>query len=234
MKAYVIDLVNPEEAHQPALVGPLARVLYDRAEAQAECERVNGEQSRAFYAVTEVEVDPDAVQSYVAARAAVEAAEDRASEVAHAAFLAGCHALFEAHADLHSFGWRQYTLWSRCASFTSEEVDCDEPDVNGVEGHLVDGRPCGVGEDGELVRKGEASPQAKLQHEVAAFLGTFHEDDLLDLFGVDALVTVHRDGRVEAEEYYDDSVDNCGCDDLYGDDEDEDSDDEDDGFDEED
>jgi hypothetical protein len=229
VKAYVVEVPCPDEPRQLPVEGPLVKVHCDQAAARSECEQLNSEESGPRYEVTEVEVAPDAVQSYAAARAAVEAAECRTAEATFAAFLAGCRALFEAHPDLQSFGWRQYTSWSRCGMFADDHVDCDAPDINGVEGQLVDGWFWWDSESGHWTGQGEPSPQAKLQRAVAVFLLTFHEDDLMDLFEVDAFITVRRDGSIETEDYDDGSLERSAlCDDVDEDeeDDDEDSDDE--------
>jgi hypothetical protein len=236
LKTYIVNVPNPDHTCHPHFGGHVVKMFSAQEEAHAECKRLNVEERRemknARYQVTEVEAHPDAVQSYAAARAEVEAAENRAFEASLAAFSAGSRALFEANPKLVSFAWRQYRSTSCTGAFSSENVDCYTPDINGVGGWDVDGRSGWHWKTGEWTGDGEPSEMAKSQRAVALFLESFHEDHLMDLFGIDALVTVHRDGRVETEEYCDDSYDCAG---LYyggGYQDDEDEDEEDDGEDE--
>src|SRR5438105_2799471 len=75
----------------------------------------------------------EAVEPYKSARAQVEAAEERALEAARVAFAVGYRALFEAHPDLQSFGWKQYVSFSDCGEFSIDIVYRDVPDINGID-----------------------------------------------------------------------------------------------------
>ena len=215
MKTYIVNVPNPDHTCHPHFGGHRVKMLSEQDAAQAGCKRLNvkedREEAKARYQVTEVEAPSGAVQSYAAARAEAEAAEDRAFEASLAAFSAGSCALFEANPNLVSFGWRQFTSTSCTGNLSRDAVDCATPDINGVYGWTVDGWSGWDLETGEWTRDTAPSEMAKMQHAVALFLESFHEDHLMDLFGIDAFVTVHRDGRVETEEYYDDSYDCAGC-----------------------
>jgi len=155
--------------------------------------------------VRELEVASDAVAAYTSACA--EAAGQRAFQASQAAFLAGVRTLFETHKELDSFGWRQYTSYCSCGSVFSDGVDCSAPDINGIEGHHVEGWDGWDDESGKWTLDNEPSPAVKLQHAVAGFLNTLRDDDLLDLLGFNTRVTIHRDGRVETEYCDDESSD---------------------------
>src|SRR5262249_34256044 len=140
-------------------------------QAQQECEKHYVEEESQRRTVAQARHEEGAawagvIESYTSARAQVVAAEDRALETARKVFPAGCRALFEAHLELQSFGWKQFTKDSDCGEFSSDYVDCDVPDINGTEGYSVDGRYGWGFESGNWRGKGEPSLEAKLQRAV--------------------------------------------------------------------
>jgi hypothetical protein len=189
MKAFVVNLLSQNTSVQPEAHTPSVKVFHNQATAQAECGRLNREESGMRYQVSEVEFVLSGFLSYAASCAEAEAADNRAFEASIAAFLTGAQILFEAHPDLDSFGWKQYTPWSVCDTCSNNLVICDAPDINEIDGF-------------EIVVRSDDEPswEAEVQHEVAVFLKHFREDHLLRCFGLNRSITCYRDGTFETEE----------------------------------
>jgi hypothetical protein len=190
MKVYIIQ----EDGER------VVKALPKRGSAQAECGRLNAQppphEPQGRYEVTEVEVEP-----YASARDQFLAAKARAREATRAVFLAGCHDLFDAHPKLRSFGWKQYTPFYKITGMGWNpgklSASRGDPDINGLQGSW-----CPWDDDlDDWEEEGAPSLGAQLGRQVARFLNTFSEDDLLVLFGDCVWITVHRSGRVETEPY---------------------------------
>jgi hypothetical protein len=188
MKVYVIQ--EPGES--------LVRVLPRRDCAQAECDSLNAE-GDSRYEVSEVEVE-----SYASALVRAEAAIAKVAEATLAAFLAGCRELFEAHPGLQSFGWQQYTDYNFEEGLSSFHVVSYWPDINGIDGLEVHLGWVSDPQSGKWDGSREPSSEGKLQDPVKKFLDSFHEDDMEAMFGDYVRVTVHRDGTIDTEHYYED------------------------------
>jgi hypothetical protein len=195
-----VFIINEGQQKPAASVEAPVRAYRHRDNAQAECDRLNA-QGESRYRVAEVQVAEEEVESYDALRARVAAAKERARELTHEAFLAGCRALFEAHEGLESFSWEQYTPYYCDGEPCEFSVWYDCPVINGLPEDEVDD---GTDYDAEhnawaLVR--EPYPEAKFQCAVKEFLQTFPDDDLMALFGDHASITVLRDGTIEVEDW---------------------------------
>ena len=195
MKVYVIDQAKSEFGTW----AEEARSFGQAAIAQTEFDRLNREQPGRFV-MDEVDSD-EAAGVYELASSRAAAARREAVAAGRRAFLAGSLALFDAHPDLHSFSWNQY-IALECSDPGYFFASTNDPDINGSDGSdLDDGREYD-GDRREWVQVRDPSPEARLQTVVAQFLRAFDWDDLEGMFGEGYTVTVHREGRVEFEEYY--------------------------------
>jgi hypothetical protein len=220
MKFYIINEIDAQYHQLGGNLRTLAGAFLSRENAQAECDRLNSETSDEWdghYEVAEVEVE-----SYVAAREQAKVAKERALEATRAAFVAGCHELFETYPDLQSFGWKQYVRYFSKEGISDFSVHSDEPAINGIGGYEVDDGLSYDAVTGKTVQVREPSVESELQDSVAAFLKTFHDDDMHALFGEDVIVTVRREGTIETEDcpgrcYWDDEDDYDDTDEDYED-----------------
>ena len=180
------------------------KVFRDPRAAKEEHERLNAESKQhggdIHYKVRMVEVEPvsSVLNEFFHAKAT-------ANEAFRIAFAAGCAALFDAHPELQSFGWWQYTAVIEDSQGVEHSgrfiVDYDVPDVNGIQGPEV----------GDDDNEGELSMEATLQCEVSEFLSIFADDasDMRAHFGDDVHVTVYRNQFIQTDSYPRDQSDIC-------------------------
>lgn len=88
--------------------------------------------------------------------------------------------VFKKFPDLKSFAWTQYTPYFNDGDVCVFEVYRHYPYLNGSDDQEYD------------------SAEAD---EISKLLGAFEEDDLKAAFGDHVKVTIHRDGKVETEDY---------------------------------
>lgn len=123
------------------------------------------------------------MEAYRAAKVKVEQFRLAMREQMKAAFSDACKTLFEKHTKLESFGWCQYTPYFNDGDACEFGAHTDEPDVNGESYYRV--------EDEALVAAAE---------EIRAMLCEFNDEDLQEMFGDHAKITVTREGT-EVTEY---------------------------------
>lgn len=103
---------------------------------------------------------------------------------------------------IESIGWRQYTPYFNDGDECVFGVNNDYLEVNGVDEDNADFLNEKIWKDGKY----ENNPDID-QHEVAIFekiqsvLKSVPDDFYKDLFGDHVRVTIHKDGRIETEEY---------------------------------
>lgn len=170
----------------------LDKVKYEKAKEYHNYRNEDARPIKKFYEVVEVEVADEDVVGYEGARKKVEEAKKAAQEASRVAFKAGSAELFEAHPDLESFGWRQYTPYFNDGDECVFGVRSDFPDLNGMDENGGDE------EDYEAYYKLEK----KFGKSVSEFLSQFSDDDMKFLFGDHVRVTVFRDGKIEVEDYH--------------------------------
>ncbi len=122
--------------------------------------------------------------NYTEMKQQMEALREQMKVAAKAFFSDASKSLFEAHPELESFGWTQYTPYFNDGQPCVFSVHNDEPDVNGEDGYDID-------EDNALV---------PAQKEVVKFLQTFTDDDMETMFGDHCRVLVTRTG-IDVDEY---------------------------------
>lgn len=110
-------------------------------------------------------------------------ATDSVSKATRKAILAKCKALFDNNPTLESFGW-----WQGTSPDNHFIVVCKAPDVNGLDGHVIE-------------KSAECSSELKqLQRRISKFLQLFAHAAMTTAFGNDAAIVVCRDGTVHREE----------------------------------
>jgi hypothetical protein len=133
------------------------------------------------------------VEDYASARACAETRMESGLQAARATFLAGCRPLFEAHPGLESFGWKQYISDDPAFGPIPYSYGLGAgclPDINGIDGHELDSGP--------------AREEVELQRSVQEFVATFNYFDGMAMLGDGVRVTVHRDGTIDTDDYYED------------------------------
>lgn len=169
----------------------LDKAKYEKAKEYHDYRNENDRPIKKFYEVVEVEVADEDVVGYESARKKVEEAKKAAQEAARVAFKAGAAELFEAHPDLESFGWHQYTPYFNDGDECVFRVCNDYPDLNGLDENGGDE------EDYEAY----SELRKKFGKSVSEFLSQFDDDAFESMFGDHVRVTVFRDGKVEVEDY---------------------------------
>lgn len=140
------------------------------------------------------------LDSFKAAKDAMKKVREEASAIAKQAFKEGSKALFEQHPKLLAFGWRQYTPY----------FNDSDPCVFGVNEPAVlmeDDEECDIEDNYWLYIRNrfygekKESEAGKAQKAVHQFINIFPEEILKSTFGDHMKIVVHRDGRLEEEEY---------------------------------
>lgn len=130
----------------------------------------------------------------VESKAAMDKAFQDAKAVAKTAMSEACAEVFTANPDLVAFRWAQYTPYfndgDEC-TFGTHDVYYRFTDTPEEAGDYGDGY-VGLWSD---------KSREPLRKRVEEIMSTVGEDLLKDLFEDHSQVTVHRDGRIEREEY---------------------------------
>ena len=118
--------------------------------------------------------------------------------------------LFDKSEKIESFGWVQYTPYFNDGDTCEFRVRCDDPYVNGEyidECDWYDWRIKYYLKGDEkyanlLTENPELDIESyKVVEEFISVINSIPEDFLKDLFGDHAQITIHKDGRVEVDEY---------------------------------
>lgn len=118
--------------------------------------------------------------------------------------------LFDKSEKIESFGWNQYTPYFNDGDTCEFNVNWDYPDINGEYIDECDWYDWRI----KYYLKGEEkyanlltdNPELdietyKVVEEFKSVIGSIPQEFLKDLFGDHAKVTIHKDGRVEVDEY---------------------------------
>lgn len=131
------------------------------------------------------------------AKARIEQARKEAKSLVQTVFTDASTELFNAHPELDSFGWRQYTPYFNDGDTCEFSARTDEPAINGIDGgDIAEGWT--YKDEVYPARNPELIP---LQKAVEDFLGLFDDDDFLDLAGDHVEVTVSREGGLTTDDY---------------------------------
>lgn len=140
------------------------------------------------------------------------ALEEKIKEAANVVFTNEVQDLFTKYPDLNSFSWKQYTPYFNDGSMCTFNAHTDDVSVEFL------GVPTNEDKDDSTYSRFSIEHKRKtgknwndtpfVDHpvndaalDIIAFLRQFEGDDLLGFFGDHVQVTVHRDGRVEQDEY---------------------------------
>lgn len=225
MKAYVIAKNGCEyndQTYDARGIETVTAAYRDRAKAQAECDRLTGEEIRQYgdelvdedgkfvggYQVLEVEFDESQSEggefkAYLSARDKRKKAQEEAAEVAKAAFTAGIAAVFAAHPVLEGIRWTQYTPYFNDGDTCTFGCHIEDGDVkwagefrDGTEEN-EDGDEDGLEEDALYIfsdKRKATDPKTLAKKAIIEFSKQFEDGDYLSMFGDHAQVTITRDG----------------------------------------
>jgi hypothetical protein len=106
---------------------------------------------------------------------------------------------------IESIAWRQYTPYFNDGDPTLFNAHTDEIMINEEDSYGVEWYSWYVGTNYESEIGPEVNvAESLIVSELKSILGKFSDDTLEELFGDHQLITIHKDGRVETEEYYHD------------------------------
>jgi 5'-3' exonuclease len=100
----------------------------------------------------------------------------------------GLREIFDQFPEVESIGWKQYTPYFNDGDECIFRCYADEPDINGN---------CGW----ELSYHEETELLAPAQKAASKILEVIEDEDYKIMFGDHALITIHRDGTIDVEEY---------------------------------
>lgn len=213
MKAYVIAKNGCEyndQTYDARGIETVTAAYRDRAKAQAECDRLTGEEIRqdgdtlvdddgkfvGGYQVLEVEFDESQSESgeftaYLSARDKRKQAQEETAKVAKAAFTAGIAAVFAAHPILEGIRWTQYTPHFNDGDACTFSCHIEGCDVKWASAHPSSSSSSSV-------------PKTLAKKAILEFSEQFEHEDYLSMFGDHAQITVARDGNgvmIDSEDY---------------------------------
>ena len=224
MKLYIVSEIgyyyNDQTYDRYGDTGTPVKAFKDEANAKAEAKRLNeekcrehaddpydmidndGEKIKEFYAVNEIEAADEDVKTYKSAKQNAKKAFEAQRKAAQKAFKELAKELFAKHKKLKSFGWRQYTPHFNDGDVCRFSVHSDNPIINGAQ-EPDDGRRWNSDKE-QMEQVKSPDLESTFVEPVKEFLREFDQRDLEYMFGDHATVTVHRNGKIEVEEYEDD------------------------------
>lgn len=146
-------------------------------------------------------------EQYRSALEKIATAKAEAKELAKDAFAEMTAALFGGYPLLESFSWKQYTPYFNDGdpcTFSARVEDQECIAINGEDGYEIS-EDCDYKEvNGKWERRGfdesELHPLYKAQKAACELLCQVSHEQLEEMFGDHAKITVHRNGTVEVEE----------------------------------
>jgi len=154
-----------------------------------------------YYKVVEVELEDEDVAGYASIQEQMKKLRQEKQRQAQAVFKAEAAKLFDAHATLQSFGWRQYTPYFNDGDACTFSVHTDEPDINDKRGYDMDHGREYDRRTGKSTQVRDPDPDIELQPVVSKLLNGFDEDDMKHMFGDHVRVTVRRGGEIDVDDY---------------------------------
>lgn len=129
-----------------------------------------------------------------------------AAALAEEAFREGAGELFDRHLILQKFRWQQYTPYFNDGSACIFSVNSNMPDINDIDGWDLSRVKIDPLKSSLLSRfegiEDQTQALQKAQIDVAEFLGSFNDNDMLSMFGDHKEITVHRENiRIEIDDY---------------------------------
>lgn len=151
------------------------------------------------------------IEQYKEAMKKIAEAREQAKNIAKDVFAEVSGTLFEKHPEMQSFSWTQYTPYFNDGDECIFSVRCDQEcininrDVDSDSDDELDSYEIASSDYTYLNGKRVETPENKhplfdAQKAVADFLSEFSEDDLREMFGDHAEITVTKSG-VEVDSY---------------------------------
>ena len=147
--------------------------------------------------MTQQNTTPSYTEEYKALNAQINALREQARDVAKKAFAEQAEKIFAAHEWVQNFSWTQYTPYFNDGDECIFGAHTDYPSINGV-------NDIAYADEDEILEEAEApslEAAKEAARQIVAFLSAFEDDNLKDMFGDHAIITVSRDGSVDVSHY---------------------------------
>lgn len=166
--------------------------FFSREEAETRVKNLN--KGQGCFEVVEIEVAESDIeiaetsQSYEQFKQLVDETNKKKLSLMKNYLLGESKKIFAKYPKLKSFGWTQYTPYFNDGDACYFGVNSDCPYINGEH--------CEDMEEKQYKKWGENTVKS-----ISELIGSIDDDDLAAVFEDHVMVTIHRSGRIEVEEY---------------------------------